>query len=328
MLDSSLREVCSDALVEYSKTIIPALDIFSSRISASADTPPFLHNLEEQEFRSAMMQHSPNEDTYSLMTTLACGCGNPTLAVRVHILQKTDHSRVAIAKLADAVQGAETCVAIENDGDAETLHITGDMINALDKAKDAVDKFENYMDSDIGEKDDKEIKVAMHHLKDAQSLLRLYVARMQSKWVAGLQKTKTNLEKCVPEDWRSYTLLARDDEMIVKNIVENQELLQLLPRRSALQKSVETFESVTRKFNGNAATLDTGKMPTGIDDLLEEAKLMVAIRAACSVTFEKLPLCKNQKSRAATLRETKRLISALEVEIPTAITKMMDDAAV
>ena len=104
-----------------------------------------------------------------------------------------------------------------------------------------------------------------------------------------MQHVKAKLEKCVPEDCRSHTLRVRDDEKIAKRIVENEELFHLLPRRNALLKSVEVFDAVSDKLGAEVAP-----KPAGIDDLLTEGKLMVDIRAACSVTFEKLPACNNK----------------------------------
>ena len=65
-----------------------------------------------------------------------------------------------------------------------------------------------------------------------------------------------------------------------------------------------------------------------VEEVLEEAKLMVGVRAACSVILTKLPLAKSVNSKAATIRETKRLINGLKCKaFPAAINAWMDDAA-
>ena len=62
-------------------------------------------------------------------------------------------------------------------------------------------------------------------------------------------------------------------------------------------------------------------------ELCEEAKLLVGARACLTVALVKLPECRTQKSKSATVRECKRLISGLKIkEFPVAITNILEDA--
>ena len=52
----------------------------------------------------------------------------------------------------------------------------------------------------------------------------------------------------------------------------------------------------------------TQQMADDVDKDLGEVKLLICVRAACSVALRKLPQCKGHRSNSATLRECKRLI--------------------
>ena len=314
-----------DSRVEFEQTLLTAVEAYSDRIDACPrGRAAFLPaTLDDQEFRSVVMSHVPDSEAYSHMLTLATGCGDVKEVAVTHSLHKVDEARIAIAKLADAIAKSDGCVAIENEGDAETLQIGSALTSAFDDASKAVDRMENYLRQKVETGELQEQTANFEQMTDdARSMLRLYTSQMQSKWEAGLKHVISNLEKCIPEGWRDYTLVIRDDELIKQHIVANAELVHLLPRRNALLKSSELFDAATAKVKFAEAP----KKPD-TTDLLTESKLMVAVRAGVTVVFAKLPLCKNAKSRSATLRETKRLIGALEVEIPSQITKMMDEAA-
>ena len=65
-----------------------------------------------------------------------------------------------------------------------------------------------------------------------------------------------------------------------------------------------------------------------VGDLLEEAKTLVGVRAALSVAMRKLPRCVGARSKSATVREARRLISALQIkEFPVAVNAVLDAAA-
>ena len=70
-----------------------------------------------------------------------------------------------------------------------------------------------------------------------------------------------------------------------------------------------------------------GKVDKAVLEKLEEAQMMLALRACETVTLRKLPECKSQKSRTATLREAKRLVGKLEgPEIPAISFRRLDKA--
>ena len=63
------------------------------------------------------------------------------------------------------------------------------------------------------------------------------------------------------------------------------------------------------------------------NDLADDGKAMVAIRAVCAVTYIKLPKADNAKSKTALVREVKRLVAALDVSIDTRLWDKLQDAA-
>ena len=51
---------------------------------------------------------------------------------------------------------------------------------------------------------------------------------------------------------------------------------------------------------------------------------MIGVRGTYTVIMKKIPHCRSAKSRSATVREAKRLLKALEVEIPYGIVQELD----
>ena len=62
------------------------------------------------------------------------------------------------------------------------------------------------------------------------------------------------------------------------------------------------------------------------DELMDEAKMIIGIRAASTVTLVRLPAEARPKSRAGLVRETKRLIKHLEVQLPTCVISRLEQA--
>ena len=62
------------------------------------------------------------------------------------------------------------------------------------------------------------------------------------------------------------------------------------------------------------------------DELMDEAKMIIGIRAASTVTLVRLPTEARPKSRTGLVRETKRLIKHLEVQLPTCVISRLEQA--
>ena len=90
--------------------------------------------------------------------------------------------------------------------------------------------------------------------EDAERLMRLQCSNLMSKVVTSFQKIKTNLGATLPEYWRSYTLTRRNDDQILVRIVKNSALDVLLPRRTALSRSLEVFKPIALEFESMART--------------------------------------------------------------------------
>ena len=125
-------------------------------------------------------------------------------------------------------------------------------------------------------------------------------------------RRQQNLKSKLPEDWQDIAIDNRDDERILSEIVDAPQNGLWMPLRTALQNSWGEFKKVSEKVES--------KLEKEVEDLLEEVKLIIGVRAACSVALRKLPLCKGFMSKSATLRECKRLLGALEIkELPCCV---------
>ena len=149
-------------------------------------------------------------------------------------------------------------------------------------------------------------------------MLRVIKSKVESNAMSALQRLRQNVQECFLADWRAFTVATRDDEWIMEHLVNFALGGKLFARRSALDQAYTKVADLI--------CIDREKKDT--KELLDEAKLMVGVRAAVTVTFVKMPLCRTNKSKAATLREVKRLIAALELEdFPAPIMNMLDDSA-
>ena len=123
----------------------------------------------------------------------------------------------------------------------------------------------------------------------------------------------------MPQDWRKYVIEIRDDAKIMSEIVDNAALCEILPKLGAVTASWSAYTTMLGYFD-EKPTFEVHKS-------IEEARLMIAVRAATTVTLRKLPSCSISKSKAATLREAKKLIKDIEVVVPACIMQRMDEAA-
>ena len=122
----------------------------------------------------------------------------------------------------------------------------------------------------------------------------------------------------------SFVWDSRDDTKILNCMVNNENLDRLLPRQNALKQSKATYENMVLQIGGCGLKEEEAKT---IDGIIADSKLVLGVRAASTVTIVKIPQGKTQKSRQGFVRECKRLITALGVELPTAVLNAMEQAA-
>ena len=58
--------------------------------------------------------------------------------------------------------------------------------------------------------------------------------------------------------------------------------------------------------------------------VIDDGKKMIGVRVACTVDLVKLPAATNPKSKAGMVREAKRLLAQLEVDLPRALREFME----
>ena len=165
------------------------------------------------------------------------------------------------------------------------------------------------------------MKNAVAQSQDASAILRLHTNAVKSSFVAVVHKVSTNLSSIIPAEWRTFTIVARQDEVILEKIVNSSTLDSLLARRSALSNSWKIYGPIVSMLmqkvlpaNRQASQKDYDKLAKDTEELLSEALMMVAVRASTSVAFVNIPCCKGSKSKAATLREAKRLVASLGLQ--------------
>ena len=168
---------------------------------------------------------------------------------------------------------------------------------------------------------------------DGAAMLRVIDGKVRSQWLASLQRLRQNVQACFPENWRQFTVKSRDDELILEHLANNAVGAKLFARRGALDQA---FTKIMDSYDMLSATTVQGgppeqKMPQREIEcsrtMLAEAKLVVGVRAAVTVALVKVAACKTAKSRAATIREVKRLIAALEVDdFPSAVMTILDES--
>ena len=139
-----------------------------------------------------------------------------------------------------------------------------------------------------------------------------------------MERLVDNLTSCFPTDWRSYTVRERDDEKVVSEICEGPKMSRITPRINLLKGAVKL---VKETYSDLGVPWAEASIDERIGDAIEEAKLLVGVRALSTVTLQKLPTESRPKSKAALMREAKRLVKMLEVDIPTSIVTLLEQAA-
>ena len=136
-----------------------------------------------------------------------------------------------------------------------------------------------------------------------------------------------NVKDGFPENYWTWTVTTRDPDIILKELCHSEKVDKMLPAMSALKAAI----SLCAPF---FQSLGAGGIPAKIvrdaDALHEKAKILIAIRAASTVTLIKLKDPEVQgrpRSVSAIMRECKRLIAALGVTVPAIVMSCLEEAA-
>ena len=116
----------------------------------------------------------------------------------------------------------------------------------------------------------------------------------------------------------------RDTEKILARMCHNPKLDELFLCSTALKNGQAIFDTGCAKIG--CEPLST-KENTEIAELQDEAKLVLAARAASTTALIRLPEATTPKSKSGYVRECKRLIKSLCISLPAAVLNALEEAA-
>lgn len=289
----------------------------------------FLPGLDDQELLNEVLAHEADVASYDRAREMALVLEMDDIVIILSATQKMDVCRAKVAQAAlDVIQCASPIKASAADPLVDEMEWKQDAAECLKVAKDALEEVGNYIAMERPIEYTTCLQDALSSCKtmiaDGESMLRIIEEKVRSQWLAALQHLRGSVAACYPENWRQYCITMRDDAWITEHLIQNPLGAKLLARRGALDQA---FVKIFGAHHMVAATIPE-RESTLTTELLTESKMMVGVRAALTVALTKMPLCKTAKSRAATLREVKRLIAALEIEsFPSAVMTILDDAS-
>ena len=284
--------------------------------------------IDDTNFLTPIANFKSDIDGIQAFSSLCLARQRHDLIVIVQSELKKEQAKIAIAKLClfTAEMPAESWLDPNNEhstfqGDERLRGLVSD-------AGAAVDALETYASSERpgevspDEEEDlrKVIDCSKKEVQDGRDIIGLNISTLQRRWLDTMQTIQNALAALTPPDWRKYTIEVRDDAKIMSEIVDNEPLALLLPKLDALTVS-ETFHTAMLSAIKKSSTLD-------VEPVMTEGKLLIAVRALCTVTLRKLPLAQTARSKAATTREARKLVKEIDVVVPSVLFQRMDDATV
>lgn len=161
-------------------------------------------------------------------------------------------------------------------------------------------------------------------MEDGASWQRIISEDWRSRWVAGLERMKCNLQGTFPQDWPTFCVENRNEARILEEVCHNSKLDKLLPCQTSLKDSLSNFSKTMSLLKAKQLTPGETKV---YDDIITDSKRMLGVRAASTVTLVKIPSAMAAKSKAGFLRECKRLLAALQIDVPTVVLNALETAA-
>ena len=245
---------------------------------------------------------------------------------------KVDQLRVDAAKM------LRTCIASRKKsviaGDTvylpmnvESLVFESDVVEAIAKFMERLEDVSAFIAVDTSTYA-AELKEDMSNMlkiiQDGASWQRIIIDDWRSQWVAGLERMKSNLQATFPQDWPTFCVEDRDEIRILEEVCHNSKLDKLLPCQTSLKDSMSSFSKTMSLLK--AKQLTPGETNV-FDGVIADSKRMLGVRAASTVTLVKLPGTAAAKSKAGFLRECKRLLAALQIDVPTVVLNALEAAA-
>ena len=331
---------CLEAELKHAMKLCEAQEVtHGQKFSALAgEKDPFLPSLEVDGLLREVLAHELNVDAHEKCIGLALVLGFDDVVIIVTAAKKMDACRKSVARAAlDALQHVSSIKVSAGDPEVEEMVWNEDSAQSLVDAKGSLETLSCYLCMERPFEMPRIQREGLQEWKrlhdDGAAMLRVIDGKVRSQWLASLQRLRQNVQACFPENWRQFTVRNRDDELILEHLVNNAVGAKLFARRGALDQA---FTKIMDSYDMLSATTVQGgppeqKMPQREIEctrtMLEEAKLVVGVRAAVTVALVKVAACKTAKSRAATIREVKRLIAALEIDhFPSAVMTILDES--
>ena len=245
-----------------------------------------------------------------------------------------DTLRVHAAAVAVAVirSKGEPCLAMgpgprASHAGIQQLHIPDSLAQQFKDFNQAVLSCENELTADPGGMCADEFLawvVLGTCANDAQAWARVLRKTLRSIWSTGIHRLVANLRQCIPADWQGWAVRNRDTEKILARMCHNPKLDELFLCSTALKNGQAIFDTGCAKIG--CEPLST-KENTEIAELQDEAKLVLAARAASTTALIRLPEATTPKSKSGYVRECKRLIKSLCISLPAAVLNALEEAA-
>ena len=290
------------------------------------DTKFFSGPHDDVTFLEPVATRDPNTSGSKRFCDLCLARHRQDLIVISHCSMRSQKARITVAKLClQAAQRKETSWLVP-DAEHATFQQSDDLRDVYSAANSSLDELYNYASAErpecISENEVvcRVMSESLQAVRDGRDIIKVIIHDYKSRWHDTMKTIQNALDALTPPDWRKFTIEIRDDAKIMSEIIDNDDLNFLLPKLQALNISWVAYTTMLGYI---------GEKPTyEVAESCGEARLLIAVRAATTVTLRKLPSCLSGKSKAATVREAKKLIKDIDVVVPAVIMQRMDDAAV
>ena len=329
--DPQPEHLMQTRLSRFEAGLLERQEFFSSCLESAEERPFLPVPIDNLAFMRQVLSSNDNEDAHRDLTQSCSILCQDGLRFYADLKSRVDRLRRAVATLALSIDSMRSSIRTQAHADKVVEEFQDDpkLIQARKDVLGLVVDLEEYLkiepkfEGESVEFAPSWVSGAGKQVQEAQSLVRNLMEQVKSRWNGSFQRVLDNMDECVPKDWRSYTIEDRDEKQILSNIVENPKGSLIALRVNATRASLLAFEKAMQGI----APLAKSRRQT-IVDATQEANLMVGVRAVCSVTLVKLKEPgQSAKAKVALVRETRRLISALDVKLPQQLWAHLEAAA-
>ena len=339
-LEQRIEADLASAIQAFEKTLLQSSEAFCTPQGVGGGAPgeaAFLPgSLEEVSFLKPIAEKKRGVTEFEALEKLSYASGKLHARTVAVAQQYLEGLRISMASLALHLTTWPPCIKIvkANDKHIEEFFMQPSTIEKFKSLAKDLDEFEAFLGIKSDAEDDACVAamVALGHkqLLEARAVLRNLAEKAQSFWSTGIDRLKSNVREGAPPDWKSYTIEQPDVEMIMEKIINNDATAKLASSMAALKLGAKNFDQAVRKLAEvlcSPGMLLPDNFKGDVNQLAADGKIMVAVRATCTVTYVKLPKAETAKSKAGLVREVKRLIAALEVVLDQKIWDQMNEAA-